>query len=144
MRVLVQRLGSAQVQWEGGATEAVERGLLALVGFRRGDGTELLEPMAEKLVHLRIFEDDTGRMNRSLIDVKGALVLVPQFTLYADCRKGRRPGFSEALAPGEAEPAFEAFATLCRRRVTQVETGQFGADMQVHLINDGPVSFILD
>lgn len=144
MRLLIQRLGEAWVTWDDTATAKVEGGLLVLVGFRHGDGTGLLEPMAEKLVHLRIFEDEAGRMNFSLLDRKGALVVVPQFTLYADCRKGRRPGFSGALAPNEARLMFDEFVECCRQRVERIEIGSFGAEMQVHLVNDGPVTILLD
>ena len=144
MRLLIQRLGSAWVTWEGAATGKIGTGLLTLVGFHRSDEAALLEPMVEKLVRLRIFEDDTGRMNRSLTDLDGGLMLVPQFTLYADCRKGRRPGFSDALPPGPAEEFFNTFVALCRERIGRVESGSFGADMQVHLVNDGPVTILLD
>jgi len=144
MRLLIQRLGMARVTWNDTGTEMVNSGLLAFVGFHHRDGAGLLEPMAEKLVHLRIFEDEGGRMNRSVTELEGALVLVPQFTLYADCRKGRRPGFSDALAPGKAEELFASFLALCRQRIARVESGKFGAHMQVHLVNDGPVTILLD
>lgn len=141
---------------EGGPLvgRAVERtahtgaGLLCLVGFTTGDGPALLEPMCEKLIHLRIFEDDQGRMNLSLLDVAGGLGLVSQFTVYADCRKGRRPSFVKALEPVAAEGLFDAFTTVCGARITGgaagLVTGRFGAEMRVHLINDGPVTLVLD
>ena len=144
MRVLLQRIATAWVEWEGEATERVGPGLLGLVGFRRDDAGALCEPMAEKMVHLRIFEDARGRMNRSLLEVGGGLVLVPQFTLVADCRQGRRPGFSAALEPGAARAHFEAFVAACRARLPGVVTGRFGAHMRVHLVNDGPVTILLD
>lgn len=145
MRVLLQRVSEAWVAFEDGETPRAGPGLLALVGFRDGDGATLLEPMANKLLSLRVFEDEQGRMNRSLQETGGALVLVPQFTLYADCRKGRRPGFSEALAPAEAAALFEGFVGACRAAHDgEVSTGRFGAAMQVHLVNDGPVTILLD
>ena len=119
-------------------------GLLALVGFREGDHENLLKPMSSKIVELRIFEDTEGRMNRSLLDIEGDLVLVPQFTLYADCQKGRRPGFSDAMAPLPASELFEKFCQICQEFVPSVGRGKFGADMKVHLVNDGPVTIILD
>lgn len=144
MRVLLQRISDALVIAEGVAGPKAGKGLLALVGFRQGDHAGLLEPMAIKIVHLRIFEDSSGRMNRSLLDSEGDLVLVPQFTLYADCRKGRRPGFSNALEPSLAESLFEGLCQLCQRMAPSVITGVFGAHMQVHLVNDGPVTILLD
>lgn len=144
MRIVVQRVRSARVEWPEGATAPIGTGLLCLVGFHRDDGASVLEPMAEKLLHLRIFGDDEGRMNRSLLDVGGALLLVPQFTLYADCRKGRRPGFADALAPAAASALFERFVGACEARGPAVERGRFGAHMQVHGINDGPVTILLD
>lgn len=148
MRVLVQRVAGAHVTWVDGdargATEPIGGGLACLVGFGSGDGADVLEPMADKLVHLRVFEDDGGRLNRSLLETAGGLLLVPQFTLYADCRKGRRPSFSHALAPEEANTLFEGFVSACARHVPSVRRGRFGATMQVHLVNDGPVTILLD
>lgn len=119
-------------------------GLLALVGFREGDHNRMLEPMASKIAQLRIFSDNEGRMNLSLLDIKGELVLVSQFTLYADCKKGRRPGFSEAMASAPAAELFEQFCQYCGNIVASVSRGEFGAHMKVHLVNDGPVTIILD
>lgn len=144
MRILLQRIKEARVDVEGVAGRRAGAGLLALVGFRRGDEEKLLEPMAAKLANLRIFDDGRGRMNLSLLDAGGDLVLVSQFTLYADCRKGRRPGFSDALAPDLAEPHFERFRRICAGILPTVITGSFGAEMQVHLVNDGPVTIMLD
>ncbi|MBI3994153.1 MAG: D-tyrosyl-tRNA(Tyr) deacylase [Candidatus Lambdaproteobacteria bacterium] len=144
MRVLLQRVADAWVDIAGRATPPSGAGLLALVGFCDGDHEGLLAPMAEKIVNLRIFEDAQGKLNRSLLDRGGALVLVSQFTLYADLRRGRRPGFSHALAPPAASRLFDAFVACCRARVVRVETGEFGASMRVHLINDGPVTLLLD
>jgi D-tyrosyl-tRNA(Tyr) deacylase len=144
MRVILQRIGEARVIAEGEAGPKAGNGLLALVGFQQGDHAALLEPMAGKIVNLRIFEDSGGRMNRSLLDDEGDLVLVSQFTLYADCRKGRRPGFSSALEPSLAKELFESFCQVCRQMTPSVITGVFGARMAVHLVNDGPVTILLD
>lgn len=144
MRIVVQRVQSAWVEWPTGATHPIGAGLLCLVGFHRDDAAGLLEPMAEKLLHLRIFEDEAGRMNRSLLDTHGGLVLVPQFTLYGDCRKGRRPSFTDALAPDAARALFQRFVQACGVRVPAVQSGHFGAHMQVHGVNDGPVTLLLD
>jgi D-aminoacyl-tRNA deacylase len=144
MRIVVQRVRSAHVEWAQGATRPIGAGLLCLVGLHRDDSADVLEPMAEKLLHLRIFEDAQGRMNRSLVDAGGGLVLVPQFTLYADCRKGRRPSFTDALNPEAARLLFARFVSLCEERVQGVQSGCFGTSMQVHGVNDGPVTLILD
>lgn len=144
MRVLLQRIREGWVETEAGATPHAGHGTLALVGFHTSDTAAILEPMAKKLLELRIFEDAQGKMNRSLGEVQGHLVIVPQFTLYADCRKGRRPDFFSALAPGPASQLFDAFVSLCKSRFSPVSTGTFGAAMQVHLINDGPVTILLD
>ncbi|HKI97969.1 MAG TPA: D-aminoacyl-tRNA deacylase [bacterium] len=144
MRIVVQRVQSARVEWDQTATEPIGTGLLCLVGFHRADAAAVLEPMAEKLLHLRIFGDEAGRMNRSLVDIGGGLMLVPQFTLYADCRKGRRPGFADTLEPEAARHMFECFVGLCAGTVPRVQAGSFGADMHVHLVNDGPVTIVLD
>ncbi|HEX9841571.1 MAG TPA: D-aminoacyl-tRNA deacylase [bacterium] len=144
MRIVVQRVLSAWVEWEQESTEHIAAGLLCLVGLHREDGPALLEPMAEKLLHLRIFEDAAGRMNRSLLETGGGLVLVPQFTLYADCRRGRRPGFADALEPLAARALFERFVERCRQHVPRAQAGSFGAQMRVHGVNDGPVTILLD
>lgn len=149
VRVLIQRVTSARVEWEGGTAGPIGKGLLCLVGFGEGDAEGLIAPMVDKLVNLRIFEDAGGRMNRSLLELNGDLMLVPQFTLYADCRKGRRPGFSAALAAGRAKEFFTRFEESCGDFTGQdfsgrVFSGGFGASMQVHLVNDGPVTIMLD
>lgn len=144
MRVLLQRVLDSWVDIEGNPTEKTGLGLAALVGFQQGDGRELLDTMASKLVRLRVFDDGAGLMNRSLLDVGGELLLVSQFTLYADCRKGRRPGFSRALRPEAAAELFRQFGDVCRKITPKVIMGKFGANMQVHLINDGPVTIMLD
>ncbi len=145
MRVLLQRIREGWIEFKDvPPTRRVGAGLLALVGFQAGDGEALLEPMAAKMLNLRVLDDPSGRMNLSLLETGGALLLVSQFTLYADCRKGRRPGFSGALAPGPAEELYERFEAICRSRAPLVVGGVFGAEMQVHLVNDGPVTILLD
>jgi D-tyrosyl-tRNA(Tyr) deacylase len=145
MRILVQRVKSAWVSFQqGGETPRSGAGLLALVGFRGGDTEALLEPMARKLVQLRIFADAAGKMNRSLLEMGGDLVLVSQFTLYADVRKGRRPSFADALEPVQAERLYTRFAEICAGESRVVTSGRFGAMMDVHLVNDGPVTLLLD
>jgi D-tyrosyl-tRNA(Tyr) deacylase len=144
MRLLIQRIAQGWVEAAGASTPRAGPGILALAGFHREDTPDAVETMAAKLVHLRIFEDEQGRMNRSLLDVRGDLVLVPQFTLYADCRKGRRPDFFAALAPVPAAGLFERLTSACRAWVPALTTGTFGAHMRVHLVNDGPVTILLD
>ena len=144
MRILLQRISEVRVDVQGVPGPEAGRGLLALVGFRIGDSENLLEPMASKLVNLRVFADEDGRMNLSLLDSGGALAAVSQFTLYADCRKGRRPGFTDALETGPASTLFEQFCGICRGIAPKVITGVFGAEMQLHLVNDGPVTILLD
>lgn len=149
MRVLIQRVTSARVEWQGGAAGPIGKGLLCLVGFGEGDEEILIAPMADKVLNLRIFEDEGGRMNRSLLELNGDLMLVPQFTLYADCTKGRRPGFSSALAPEQAREFFTRFEESCGEFsghgfTGRVFSGSFGVSMQVHLVNDGPVTIMLD
>lgn len=145
MRVLVQRIREGWIEFEDGPpTPRAGTGLLALVGFKTGDEQYLLEPMAAKLLNLRVLDDGSGRMNRSLLDSGACLMLVSQFTLYADCRKGRRPSFSEALAPARAAELYERFEAICRAGAPKVFCGLFGAKMQVNLVNDGPVTIMLD
>ncbi len=122
----------------------IGRGLLLLVGFREGDTVEALRWMAEKVVGLRIFPDEEGKMNRSLEEADGALLVVSQFTLYGDAQKGRRPSFIEAARPEVAIPLYERFLQLLRERGRPVESGEFGAMMEVELVNDGPVTLILE
>ncbi len=144
MRVVLQRVTEAHVDVAGKRVGAVESGLLVLVGVASGDGKPDAEYLAEKIINLRIFPDDAGRMNRSLLDAGGALLVISQFTLYGDCRKGRRPSFDEAAQPAEAQALYEYFVGLLRASVAKVETGVFQAHMDVHLVNDGPVTFVLD
>ncbi len=145
MRVLVQRVEEARVLVAGEVVGHCESGLLLLVGLGAGDGLSEVDWMARKVAGLRIFSDSDGQMNRSILDTDGDILAVSQFTLYGDCRKGRRPSFVEALKPGEAEPLFESFIDHLRAEgVSRVEMGKFGADMQVHLINDGPVTLWIE
>lgn len=144
MRCVIQRSGPARVTIDGRVAGAIERGLVVLAAFAPGDTDAELEWMARKLPLLRIFEDDEGRMNRSLAEAGGGILLVSQFTLYGDCRKGHRPSFTGSAAPAVAEEMYERFSGLLRRQWPQVAEGVFGAMMRVDLVNDGPVTIILD
>jgi D-tyrosyl-tRNA(Tyr) deacylase len=144
VRVLLQRVSSASVTVDGVVTGAIGRGLLLLVGVGQGDGPAETQRMAEKVAALRIFNDDAGKFNRSLLDVGGAALVVSQFTLYADARKGRRPSFVDAAPPELASPLVDAFAETLRGLGVRVERGVFGAHMDVTLVNDGPVTIMLD
>ena len=142
---LLQRVTQASVTVEGAIIGAIGRGLLVLVGVQAGDTAAQGERLLERLVTYRVFADDTGRMNRSLEETSGGLLLVPQFTLAADTHKGTRPGFSTAAAPELGRERFAALVALAEARLPgRVATGQFGADMQVALVNDGPVTFWLE
>jgi D-aminoacyl-tRNA deacylase len=143
MLSLIQRVNEARVEVDGAIVGAIGPGLLALVGVERGDGHAQVERMAARLLGYRVFADDQGRMNRSLADHGGGLLLVSQFTLAADTRSGMRPGFSTAAPPAEAERIFGDLVACCRGRHPGVETGRFGAHMVVSLVNDGPVTFLL-
>jgi len=144
MRVVLQRVARASVTVEDRVVGSIERGFLLLVGFAAGDGEEQIRWMADKIVGLRVFADEEGRMNRDLLDVSGALLVVSQFTLYADVRKGRRPSFVGAAQPDEAESNYDKFVHELEQRELPVATGEFGALMSVELVNDGPVTLILD
>lgn len=144
MIALIQRVSGAKVEIDGITVAAIERGLLALIGVQRGDSEQEALRLAQRLLQYRIFPDDAGRMNLGLRDVAGALLLVPQFTLAADTRKGNRPGFSRAAEPHEGERLFNELLERCRRQHDAVASGVFGADMQVSLTNDGPVTFWLE
>lgn len=144
MIALIQRVAGASVVVDGTVTGEIGAGILALIGVSKGDSEPQAERLIERLLGYRIFADAAGKMNRSLSDVAGGLLLVPQFTLAADTRKGARPSFSSAAPPQEGERLFDAFVALARARHEQVQTGRFGADMQVRLVNDGPVTFWLE
>jgi len=144
MRAVVQRVSQASVSVEGEVVGAVGRGVVVLVGVTHGDTEEQAEWLARKIAGLRIFEDNNGKMNAGLLDVDGAALVISQFTLYADTRRGRRPGFTDAALPEVAEPLVEHFAQMLRDHGVPVETGVFGADMLVEIHNDGPVTILLD
>jgi D-aminoacyl-tRNA deacylase len=144
MRIVVQRVSLASVEVDGHVTGSIGRGLLALLGVTREDSDTEVQWAAEKICNLRIFADDEGKMNRSLLEVEGAVLLVSQFTLYGDARKGRRPSFVHAARGAEAEAIYEATSAAIEARGARCERGVFGADMKVGLVNDGPVTIILD
>lgn len=144
MRCFIQRVKKACVTVEGNTIGQIGKGLLIFFGAGIGDTEELAKKYAEKIVKLRIFEDENGKTNRSLKDVGGELLVVSQFTLYADCRKGNRPSFTGAGAPDLANELYEYMIQKCRAINDHVETGIFGADMKVQLLNDGPFTIILD
>ena len=144
MIALIQRVSAARVDIGGETVAAIGPGILALVAVQRGDGPAEIECTCDRLLGYRVFADAEGRMNRSLAEVGGGLLLVPQFTLAADTRKGMRAGFSGAAAPGDGERGFDALVERARQRHPAVETGRFGTHMEVHLVNDGPVTFWLE
>lgn len=144
MRVVLQRVSSARVTIEGKVVGEIDAGLVLLVGFTTRDDEDAVAWMADKVVGLRIFQDEAGKMNRSLQEVEGELLVVSQFTLYGDARRGRRPSFVQAARPEEAIPLYEAFLARLRALGPRVATGEFGAMMQVELINDGPVTLVLE
>lgn len=144
MRILLQRVSRAEVRIGRERVAGIGRGLLLLVGFCRGDGRVDLAKAAARLVDLRVFPDDGGKMNLSLHDVRGEVLAVSQFTLYGETTKGRRPSFTEAAPPEEAEPLFQAFVEAVRAEGVPVQSGVFGARMEVDLVNDGPVTLWMD
>lgn len=145
MRAVVQRVKHASVTVEGDVVGRIEHGLLILLGVTHDDGDKQVRWLSEKVANLRIFEDDAGKMNRSLLDTEGGALVVSQFTLYGDCRKGRRPSFVTAARPETAIPLYESFVErMGALGVSPVQTGIFAADMKVELLNDGPVTLILD
>lgn len=144
MRVVVQRSKEARVEMEGQTVGEIRQGLVLLVGIRHEDTIDDVRWMADKLVNLRIFEDEEGKMNRSLLETGGQILSISQFTLYGDCRKGRRPNFMAAARPEQAEPLYEQFNQLLRERGVDVQTGRFGAMMDVKLTNWGPVTLVID
>lgn len=144
MRVLLQRVSRAEVRIAGQVRGQIGPGFLLLVGFTHADGDEVVAWMAEKVTGLRLFPDEEGKMNRGLDDIGGALLVVSQFTLYGDARKGRRPSFVDAARPETAIPLYERFVELLRASGLRVETGEFGAMMDVELVNDGPVTLWLE
>ncbi len=144
MRAVVQRVKSAEVYAEGRLCGKIEKGLLVFIGVGKGDQEEDLSYMVSKLPGLRIFEDASGKFNLSLGEIGGEMLIVSQFTLYGDCRRGRRPSFTEAEEPATARPIYEQFVSRLKGQGIPVQTGEFQAKMDVHLINDGPVTLLLD
>lgn len=144
MRTVIQRVREASVRVDGTVVASIGAGLMVLAGFGKEDTARDIDWMVEKIVNLRIFEIEEGKMDKSLLDTAGELLLVSQFTLYGDCRKGRRPSFSDSLEAGEARRLFDLFVHKAREKVGRVETGVFQAMMDVQLTNHGPVTFILD
>jgi D-tyrosyl-tRNA(Tyr) deacylase len=144
VRVVIQRVSEASVDVEARCAASIGRGLLVLAAFKSGDGIGELEWMAKKCLELRIFEDEEGKMNRSVLDVGGEVLIVSQFTLYGNCRKGRRPAYTESAPAEEAERLYEQFVGLMKSECDRVAEGVFGAKMSVALVNDGPVTIIID
>ncbi len=144
MKTVLQRVSRASVSVEGQVVGSIETGFLVLVGFTAGDGDSQLQWTAEKILGLRLFPDDDGKMNLDVSQVDGALLVVSQFTLYADARKGRRPSFVDAAPPDDATRLYEQFVSELMSHGVPVETGSFGARMDVELVNDGPVTLILE
>ena len=144
MRAVLQRVREARVEADGTVLGAIGIGLLVLLGVSRNDSKDDADYLAEKIPGLRIFPDEQGRMNRSLTEIGGAVLVVSQFTLYGDCRRGRRPDFDEAAPPGEARSLYEYFVERLRASTLKIETGVFQASMQVVLVNDGPVTLLLE
>lgn len=144
MRAVVTRVKNASVEIDGKIVGKTDGGFLVLLGVKTGDTEVECEKLISKICQLRVFEDEDGKMNRSLADVGGSMLVISQFTLYADCKKGNRPSFIAAARPDTAIPLYEMFIQGCRERGFHVETGEFGADMQVASVNDGPVTIIYD
>lgn len=144
MKFVVQRVKNAQVDIEGKTVGKIEKGFMVLIGVTHTDTKKIADYLVKKLINLRVFEDENGKMNKSLKDVNGSLLLVSQFTLYANCSSGNRPSFTDAAKPDFANELYEYIIEECRKQIAQVETGVFGADMQVSLVNDGPVTIVLE
>lgn len=144
MRAVVQRVARASVSVGGRRVAEIGRGMVILLGVGHGDGEEQARYLAEKIAHLRVFEDEEGKLNRSLLEAGGEAIVVSQFTLYADVRKGRRPAFTEAAPPGLAAPLVDRFARLLGEQGVPTQTGEFGAHMLVEIANDGPVTILLE
>ncbi len=144
MRLVIQRVKHAQVDIDGKTVGKIDQGFMVLIGIAQTDTKEIADKYIKKMLGLRIFEDENGKTNRSLKDVDGSLLLISQFTLYADCRHGNRPGFTDAGKPDVALPLYQFFTEKCAEEGYHVETGEFGADMKVSLLNDGPFTIVLD
>lgn len=144
MRAVVQRVKTSSVTVDNNVVGEIGIGFNVLLGISKDDTIEDLRYIKDKVINLRVFEDENGKMNKSLKDVNGELLLISQFTLYGDCRKGRRPNFMEALGGEEAKKLYDIFVDMCKSENIKVETGIFGADMKVQILNDGPVTLMLD
>ena len=144
MRAVVQRVKESSVKIDGGIVGKINKGFNVLIGIAKDDTVDDLKYIKDKIMNLRVFEDENDKMNLSIKDVNGELLIVSQFTLYGDCRKGRRPNFMNALSGEEAEKLYEEFLRMIREEDIVVETGVFGADMEVSIINDGPVTLLID
>jgi len=144
MRAVIQRVSSASVTVHSTITGTIEAGLLVLLGIHKDDGEQEIKWMVDKITNLRIFEDKEGKMNYSLIDTRGAMLVVSQFTLYGDCRKGRRPGYSSAAPPEKAKKLYQQFIDTVKQKQIVTASGRFQAHMDVELVNDGPVTLLID
>lgn len=144
MKFVIQRVTKASVTIDGNISGKIDKGFMVLIGVCDEDTKEIADKLVKKLIGLRIFADEEGKTNLSIKDVDGQLLLVSQFTLYADCRKGNRPSFIKAGSPDHAKDLYNYIVDLCKKEIEVVQTGEFGADMQVELINDGPFTIILD
>ncbi len=144
MKFVIQRVQHASVTIEGNVSGEIQKGFLVLIGVSDSDTKEIADKMVDKMLKLRIFEDENGKTNLDIQKVDGSLLLVSQFTLYADCRKGNRPSFIKAGSPEHAENLYEYIVDACSKQIKNVQTGEFGADMKVELLNDGPFTIILD
>jgi D-tyrosyl-tRNA(Tyr) deacylase len=144
MKLLIQRVQNAQIHIEDQLYSSIGRGLLVFLGIHKNDGGSQIGWCVKKLIHLRIFSDEQDKMNLSVKDIKGEILLVSQFTLYANCKNGRRPDYLDAAPPSTAIPLYEQFIAELKKEALPVKTGKFGANMQVSLINDGPVTLIID
>lgn len=144
MKFVIQRVSKASVTVDGSIIGAIDKGFMVLIGIGKDDTTKEADRLVDKMLKLRIFDDNEGKTNLSLFDVDGSLLLISQFTLYADCKKGNRPSFVNAAPPQEAENLYEYIIKKCKEQVKKVETGSFGASMQVELNNSGPFTIILD
>lgn len=144
MKFVIQRVSHASVTIEGRVRGSIEKGYMVLIGIGQEDDEKTADKMVQKMINLRIFEDENGKTNLALKDVNGGLLLISQFTLYADCKKGNRPSFVKAGAPDQASALYEYIIRKCGESVEKVQCGEFGADMKVELLNDGPFTVILD
>lgn len=144
MRYVIQRVTNASCTVDGRVTGEIEKGFLVFIGVSDTDTKEIADKMTKKLLGMRIFEDENGKTNLSLKDVNGSLLLISQFTLYADCKKGNRPSFTKAGKPDHANELYEYMIDVCKNEISNVQTGIFGADMKIQLLNDGPFTILLD